>query len=252
MEIKLNNKVSIITGGGSGMGRTSCLLFARAGASVTVADIRLEAAQSVADEITSIGGKSLAIQADVSKSLDVQRMVSETVAYFGGLDIMYNHTGISPNGTVVETSEDDWDKCIAIDLTGVFLGTKYAIPELQKRGGGVILNTAGTLGIRPCPGKASYAAAKAGVISLTRSTALDYAKDHIRCVAICPGYVETPLNIGQPPEMLKTFLERYQPYPGVIQAEDVSSLALFLASDAAAFITGVAVPIDAGQMAGLY
>ena len=252
MEIQLNNKVAIITGGGSGMGRSACLMFANAGAFVAVADVRMEAAKSVANEIMSLGGKALAVQVDVSESLDVQKMISDTVAYFGGLDIMYNHAGISPNGTITETSEEDWEKCMAIDLRSVYLGTKYAIPELRKRGGGVILNTAGTLGIRPCPAKASYAAAKAGVISLTRSTALDYAPDYIRCNAICPGYVDTPLNVGLDTNMLQRFLERYQPFPGVIQADDVASLALFLASDAAAFITGVAVPIDAGQMTGLF
>ena len=252
MDIRLENKAAIITGGGSGMGRSSCLKFAQAGARVAVADIRLEPAQAVADEIKAQGGEAIAIQVDVSQSQDVQKMIATTVAKFGGLDVMFNHAGISPDGSITETSEEDWERCMAIDLRSVFLGSKYAIPELRKRGGGVILNTAGTLGIRPCPNKASYGAAKAGVINLTRSTALDYARDNIRCIAICPGYIDTPLNEGADAEMLDRFLKRYQPMPGVIQAEDIASLAVFLASDAAAFITGVALPIDAGQMAGLY
>ena len=252
MDIRLENKAAIITGGGSGMGRSSCLKFAQVGARVAVADIRLEPAQAVADEIKAQGGEAIAIQVDVSQSQDVQKMIATTVAKFGGLDVMFNHAGISPDGSITETSEEDWERCMAIDLRSVFLGSKYAIPELRKRGGGVILNTAGTLGIRPCPNKASYGAAKAGVINLTRSTALDYARDNIRCIAICPGYIDTPLNEGADAEMLDRFLKRYQPMPGVIQAEDIASLAVFLASDAAAFITGVALPIDAGQMAGLY
>jgi NAD(P)-dependent dehydrogenase (short-subunit alcohol dehydrogenase family) len=252
MDIRLDNKVVIITGGGSGMGRSSSLKFAEAGAHVAVADIRLDAAQSVAGEIKDLGGDAIAVQVDVSNSEDVQKMITTTTAKYGGLDVMFNHAGISPNGIITETSEDDWERCMAIDLRSVFLGTKYAIPEMQKRGGGVILNTAGTLGIRPCPGKASYGAAKAGVINLTRSTALDYGSDKIRCVAICPGFIDTPLNEGMDVEMLDSFLKRYQPMPGVIPAGDVASLAVFLASDVAAFITGVALPIDAGQMAGLY
>jgi NAD(P)-dependent dehydrogenase (short-subunit alcohol dehydrogenase family) len=252
MEIRMDNKVVIITGGGSGMGHSSCLKFAQAGAQVAVADIRLDAAQSVADEIKAEGGDAIAVQVDVSNSEDVQKMIAAVVAKYGGLDVMFNHAGISPDGSITETSEEDWERCMAIDLRSVFLGSKYAIPELQKRGGGVILNTAGTLGMRPCPNKASYGAAKAGVINLTRSTALDYASDNIRCVAICPGYIDTPLNEGLDKEMMDRYLKRYQPMPGVIQADDVASLAVFLASDAAAFITGVALPIDAGQIAGLY
>lgn len=252
MHLHLLDKVAAITGGGSGIGRATCLAFAKAGASVVVASRTLHKAEAVADEIRDAGATALAVQVDVSNGLAVQHMIEVAVANFGGLDILFNNAGISPSGSVTDISESEWDECIAVDLRSVFLGAKYAIPFLQKQGGGVILNTAGTLGVRPCRHKAAYATAKAGVINLTRSIALDYGRDNIRCNAICPGYVETPLTFGVEPSVRDQFLDQYQPLQGVIQAEEVAGLAVYLASDAAIKITGQIFVIDGGQIAGLY
>ena len=248
----LAGKVVIVTGGGSGIGRSASLAFATAGANVVVANRTGTKAEAVAAEIVAAGGKAIGVQVDVSVGPDVQRMVATAVEQFGGVDVLFNNAGISPNGRVTDISEAEWDECIAIDLRSVFLGAKYVIPVMQTRGGGVILNTAGTLGIRPCRDKAAYGAAKAGVINLTKAIALDYARDAIRCNVICPGYVETPLTAHVSPADRDAFLESLQPLRGLIQPEEVASLAVYLASDAARMITGQAYVIDGGQQAGMF
>ena len=250
--LALSGKVAIVTGGGSGIGRASCLALAQVGALVIVAGRTLSKVCEVAEEITARGGAALPVAVDVSKGADVQRMIAFAAETFGGVDILFNNAGISPVGSVTEISEDEWDECLAIDLRSVFLGAKYVIPELKRRGGGVILNTAGTFGMRPGRNKAAYAAAKAGVINLTRAIALDYARDRIRCNAVCPGYVDTPLNAGVAIDQRNLFLEAHQPLPGLIQAEEVASLVVYLASDAAKMITGQALLIDGGQQVGLF
>jgi 3-oxoacyl-[acyl-carrier protein] reductase len=248
----LQGKIAIITGGGSGIGRASALAFAAAGASVVVANRTLAKAEAVAQAIVAAGGSALALGVQVERSADAQRMIAETVAHFGGIDVLFNNAGISPSGSITDISEEEWDECLNIDLKSIFLASKYAIPHMIGRGGGVILNTAGTFGIRAAKNKAAYSTAKAGAINLSRAIALDYARDNIRCNAICPGYIDTPLTAGVPDDARDSFLGQYQPLPGVIQAEEVAGLAVYLASDAAKMITGQAVVIDAGQQAGLY
>lgn len=248
----LVGKVAIVTGGGSGIGRSASLAFAEAGAKVVVANRTGAKAEAVAAEIMAAGGAAIGVQVDVSVGADVQRMIAAAVEHYGGVDILFNNAGISPNGTVTEISEEEWDECIAIDMRSVFLGAKYAIPVMQQWGGGVILNTAGTLGIRPCRNKAAYGAAKAGVINLTKAIALDYARDNIRCNVICPGYIETPLTAHVAPDERDAFLDAAQPLRGLIQPEEVASLAVYLASDAARMITGQAYVIDGGQQAGMF
>jgi len=250
--MQLAAKVAIVTGGGSGIGQAACLAFAREDAQVVVANRTLNKAQAVTAQIEAAGGQALAVQADVSRSADIKALIAATVARFGGLDILFNNAGISPVGTVTEISEEDWDECLNIDLKSIFLGAKYAIPELIKRGGGVILNSVGTFGIRPVRGKAAYAAAKGGAVNLTRAIALDYARDGIRCNAICPGYIDTPLNDSFPVAERDQFLEHYQPLRGLIQAEEVAQMAVYLASDAARMLTGQLFVIDGGQQAGIF
>ncbi|MCB0162116.1 MAG: SDR family oxidoreductase, partial [Caldilineaceae bacterium] len=195
------------------------------------------------------GGQAVAAPGDVSNGADVQRMVDTAVHAFGRLDIVVCSAGISPAGRVTDISEADWDECIAVDLRSVFLAAKYAIPRMTR--GGVIVNVAGTLGIRPCRNKAAYAAAKAGVINLTRAVALDYALDGIRCNVICPGYIDTPLNAGFDPADRDAFLAESQPLAGLIQPDEVAAMAVYLASDAARMVTGQVFVIDGGQQAGM-
>jgi 3-oxoacyl-[acyl-carrier protein] reductase len=251
-EVVTNEQVVIVTGGGSGIGRASCIAFAQAGARVVVANRTLAKAQAVVDAISAAGGVAMAVQVDVSDSAEVQRMIDTTLKHYGRLDVLFNNAGISPSGRVTDITEADWEMCLNIDLKSVFLGAKYVIPVMIQNGGGVILNTAGTFGIRPARGKAAYAAAKAGVINLTRAIALDYARDNIRCNAICPGFVETPLTHTDDLVGRDAFLDLYQPLPGVIQADEVAALARHLASDAARMITGQVFVIDGGQQAGLF
>lgn len=250
--MKLPGKVAIVTGGGSGIGAASCYAFARQGAGVAVVNRTASKAEAVARAIVSQGGRAIAIGADVALSADVQRMVDRTASELGPPDILFNNAGISPAGRVTDISEADWDACLDIDLKSVFLTAKAALPLMIEAGGGVILNTAGTFGIRAARNKAAYSVAKAGVINLTRSIALDYARNNIRCNVICPGYVDTPLNAGFPPSERDAFLAQYQPLPGMIDAEDVAQMALYLASDAAKMITGGVFVLDGGQQAGLY
>lgn len=252
MTAGIAGKVAIVTGGGSGIGRAAALAYAAAGAQVVVANRTGSKADAVAAEIHAADGQAVSVAVDVSKGPDVQRMVAAAVDTFGGVDILFNNAGISPNGTITEISEEEWDECLAIDLRSVFLGAKYAIPVMQKRGGGVILNTAGTLGLRPCRGKAAYGAAKAGVINLTKAIALDYARDGIRSNVICPGYIITPLTAHIADTDRDAFLDVSQPLRGLIQPEEVASLAVYLASDAARMITGQAYVIDGGQQAGMF
>ena len=179
-------------------------------------------------------------------------MLERTLIQLGLPNVLFNNAGISPEGSVTDITEADWDECLDINLKSVFLCAKIVIPVMTTAGGGCILNTAGTFGIRAAKNKAAYSVAKAGVINLTRSIALDYARDCIRCNVICPGYVDTPLNQGFPPAERDAFLAQYQPLPGLISAADVAEMAVYLASDAARMITGQVFVIDGGQQAGLF
>lgn len=245
------DQVIIITGGGSGIGQASSITFAKLGARVVVANRTLSKAEAVVQTIIADGGSALPIQVDVSQSPSVQNMVKVTIENYGRIDVLFNNAGISPSGRVTDISEQEWDECINIDLKSVFLTSKYTIPHMQQRGGGVIINTAGTFGLRGAKGKSAYVAAKAGVINLSRAVALDYAPDNIRCNAICPGFVETPLTAGIPKEEVDNFLPRIQPLRGLIQAEEVAQMVVYLASDSAKMITGQTFVIDGGQQAGL-
>ena len=185
--MRLQDKVALVTGGGSGIGAASCLAFAREGAKVAVANRTLAKAQAVVKQIEEGGGIAIAIGVDVSKADDVKRMIEATVAAIGAPTVVFNNAGISPSGRVTDISEADWDDCMNIDLKSVFLCAKYAIPLMADAGGGVILNTAGTFGIRAAKNKSAYSVAKAGVINLTRSIALDYAREQYPLQCDLPG-----------------------------------------------------------------
>jgi NAD(P)-dependent dehydrogenase (short-subunit alcohol dehydrogenase family) len=253
---KLDNKIALITGGGSGIGRATSILFAREGASVAVADWAEDQAKTVVAEITNNGGKAIAIKVDVSKAADAERMVAQTIQHFGRLDILYNNAGIGFARPLHQMTEEEWDQVVDVDLKGVFLGCKYALPELMKHGG-VILSTASIAGIEGIRRMGHYCAAKAGVILLTKSMAMDYAENGIRVNCICPGGIATPLAETGYDKLAPEKLERVKQATAAMhllnrvgQPEEIAHVALFLCSDEASFVTGQAIVADGGWTAG--
>jgi meso-butanediol dehydrogenase / (S,S)-butanediol dehydrogenase / diacetyl reductase len=254
----LKDKVALITGAGSGIGRASAILFAAEGAKIMVADVRTESAANTVNEIGKAGGTAKSIAVDVRVSAEVERMVNETVRAFGRIDILFNNAGVFVSKNVVDTTEEEWDWVVDVCLKGVFLGCKFAIPHMIRGGGGVIINTASSAGIEGMPQLAAYQAAKGGIVIMSKGIALDFARDKIRCISICPGAIETPIaeNCNQVAAgTSREILARtgiMHPIGRNGQPEEVAALATFLASDKAAFMTGVAVPIDGGFNAGAW
>lgn len=247
---RLKNKVAIITGGGSGIGRSTCLLFAQEGATVVVADYVADGGSETVRQIKAAGGDASFVLTDVAKSADVQNMIATTVKTYGRVDILFNNAGIEgPSSKLANYKEEDWDRVIAIDLTAVYLGMKYVIPEMLKQGGGVIISTASVAGIVGFPGSGAYSAAKAGVINMTRMVALEYADKNIRVNCICPGIIDTPMVdrvVGGRP---KERVVKAEPVGRLGRPEDIANAALFLASDESSFATGAPFIIDGGYVA---
>jgi len=247
--MKLENKVAVITGGGSGIGQATARLLAQEGASVVVADLDEKAARKTAQEIKAGSGKAIAVTTDVTRPDQVEALVQKTVAEFGKLDIMHNNAGISGGRRfVADTSEDYWEKVIKVNLTGVFLGSKYAVRQMLKQGGGVIINTASTFGLVGLPGNAAYAAAKGGVIQLTRSMALEYAPNHIRVNCVCAGWVTTSFNQDMD-EKLVRWSVRETPLGRWGEPEEIARAVLYLASEESSFVTGSILTVDGGWSA---
>jgi NAD(P)-dependent dehydrogenase (short-subunit alcohol dehydrogenase family) len=221
---------------------------------VVVADVVASAGEETVAQIKNEGGEAVFAQADVSKAEQVARMVGLAVETYGRLDILFNNAGLTLPARVTETSEEIWNLSLDVNLKGVMLGCKYAIPEMQKIGGGSIINTASMLGLVASPRQAPYCAAKGGVVLLTKQIAIDYARDNIRVNCICPSEVDTPMHrkfIAESPDPEATkqrLLERI-PLNRVAQPEEIATVALFLASDASSYITGVALPVDGGLTA---
>ncbi|MGH7962559.1 MAG: SDR family NAD(P)-dependent oxidoreductase [Candidatus Binatia bacterium] len=247
--MKLANKVAVITGAGSGMGKSAALLFASEGAKVAAVDINEMQVRETVAAIKTQGGQALALRADVSKSEDVQRMVEDTLTSLGVPTILYNNAGIEGESHYFsEFPEAEFDRVIAINLRGVYLGMKYVLPHMMKAGGGSIINTASIAGLVAVQGSAAYAAAKAGVIALTRVAALEYGRYNIRVNAICPGAIETPMaqriRKGQAPN--PKVIKRISVLGRMAQPEEIAKVALFLASEDASFATGAPFIIDGG------
>ncbi|WP_327030370.1 SDR family oxidoreductase [Micromonospora sp. NBC_01740] len=246
-------KVAFVTGAASGIGRATALAFARAGASVTAADVSEPGVRETVRMIEELGGRALAVRCDVTSSQDVTAALAQTVETFGRLDVAFNNAGVEqPVTPTADITEDDWDRTVAINLRGVFLCMKHEIPLLLQHGGGAIVNTSSGAGVVGIAGQAAYTAAKHGVVGLTRSAALDYARSGVRINAVCPGIVATEMMdrfTGGTSEGRDRVIAQ-EPIGRMGTADEIAAAVLWLCSDAAAFVIGHAMVIDGGQTVG--
>ncbi len=252
---RLAGKRALITGGASGIGRATALLFAREGAAVSVVDLDEEGGRSVTRMIEEEGGRAIFVRADVTRASECRDAVERTVSSLGGLDILFNNAGIIRRATVVELAEEEWDQVMAVNVKSMFLFSRYAIPLMAQAGGGVIINTSSGWGLVGGPRAAAYCASKGAVVLLTKAMAIDHGPQNIRVNCICPGDTDTPLledearQLGQP---VQRFLEEAtdRPLRRIGTPEDIAQAALYLASDASSYVTGTALVVDGGGLAG--
>jgi NAD(P)-dependent dehydrogenase (short-subunit alcohol dehydrogenase family) len=236
----LQGKTAIITGAASGIGRAAVAVFTEQGARVVAGD-RSEAVREVARP-----GAVVSVVADVSRASGAEALVRAAEGEFGGLDVLFSNAGIERHGTVVDTPEELWHEVLDANLKSVYLCAKHAIPAMLRRGGGAIVNNASINGIRGNTELAAYQASKGGVVALTYSIAIDYARRGIRCNAVCPGTIDTPMVGSRTPAELATMVAKH-PMGRIGRAEEVAWTACFLASDRASFLTGLAVPVAGGR-----
>lgn len=243
-------KVALVTGAGSGMGRASARAFAGEGASVVVADVDAEGGERTVSEVREAGGKAVFVQTDVSSAEDVEAMVETAVETFGRLDYAHNNAGIEREALpTADSTEEHWDRAIAVNLKGVWLCMKYEIPKMLEAGGGSIVNTSSTLGLIGMANAPAYVASKHGVVGLTRAAALDYARRGIRVNAVCPGVVRTPMmerGLRESPGFGEEVFAMIVPVGRIGTSEEVAKTVVWLCSEAASYVTGVPVPVDGG------
>jgi NAD(P)-dependent dehydrogenase (short-subunit alcohol dehydrogenase family) len=245
------NKAAVITGAGSGIGQATALLFAGKGAKVAVVDLDSDAGAKTVDMIKDDEGEAIGVIADVSRAADAHRMAETVMDAFGRIDVLVNNAGIFTEGNVVDTSEEDWNRILGVNLSGVFLCMKYCIPEMIKGGGGVVVNISSEAGLVGIGNQVAYNVSKSGVIALTKSAALDFAGDNIRVNCLCPGRVFTPLvkeviRNSQDPEATRRLLSEDRPMKRMGKPEEIAAGILFLASDEVAYATGTVLSIDGG------
>ena len=248
--LRLDSKVAIVTGAGSGIGRESALLFAREGARVVVAEVNDESGRNVVGEIEGGGGRAFFVHADVSVARDAEAMVAAAEKNWGKLDVLFNNAGIFPpaDGSVLETNEETWDLVMRVNLKGVFLGCKFAIPAMLRAGGGSIVNTASFVAlVGAATPQIAYTASKGGVLAMTREIAIEFARKGIRANALCPGPVDTPLLkelLSDPARRARRMV--HIPPGRLAQAREIAQGALFLASDDSSYVNGATFTVDGG------
>lgn len=246
--MRLKDRVALITGAGSGIGREAALLFAKEGASVVAVDVNETAGRETVSQIEAAGGHASFVRADVSRAPDVQAMFAHAKKTYGRLNVLFNNAGIFPanDGSVLETDEKTWDLVLAVNLKGVFLGCKYGIPLLLESGGGSIVNTASFVALMgSATPQIAYTASKGGVLALTREIAVEFARSGIRVNAVCPGPVDTPLLqelFSDPARKARRLV--HIPMGRLAQAKEVAQAALFLASDESSYVNGTAFTVD--------
>jgi meso-butanediol dehydrogenase/(S,S)-butanediol dehydrogenase/diacetyl reductase len=244
--MRLQGKVAFITGFGSGLGRAIAIMFAREGAAVAGTSPTESKGRETVSMVESFGGRALFQPGDASNSAQMKVLVDETVRQFGGLDIVVNSGGVRSNGAITEITEAEWDRTVDVNLKGAFIVSRLAIPEMKKRGGGVILHIAARTGILGQSGRAAYCASKGGLVRLTEAMAMDHAKDRIRVNCICPGPTRTPMVDTSTPEKLARYETRV-PIGRIGEPEDVAYAALYFASDEASMVTAAILPVDGGM-----
>jgi NAD(P)-dependent dehydrogenase (short-subunit alcohol dehydrogenase family) len=248
----VTGKVALVTGAGSGIGRASALAFAREGAKVVVADVTVEGGEETANLIKQAGGEAIFVKADVSKGAEVEALVARAVQTYGRLDCAHNNAGIEgPGATTVDYTEELWDRVIAINLKGVWLCMKYEIPQMLQHGGGAIVNTASTAGLVGYPRGSAYVASKHGVVGLSKTAALEYAKSGIRVNAVCPGAIDTPM-MGRITDHRPTRAARMaaaEPVGRMGVPGEIAEAVVWLCSESASFVTGHAMAVDGGMTA---
>src|SRR5262245_36171714 len=252
--MRLDGKAALITGAGMGIGREAALLFAREGARIVIGDLDEGAARETARLVEAAGGQALAVAGDVAVEADVQRMVEEGVRRFGDLHVLYNNAGVlwkDRDRSVLETDERWWDRVMAVNLKSVFWVTKHGIPHLQRAGGGsvVVMGSVSAL-VGFTRAQDAYTAAKGGLISLTKSLAIQFARDRVRCNIIHPGIVDTPLQAPYLTDAIRKEFETGIPLGRIATPREIANVALFLASDESSYMTGAELTVDGGFTAG--
>ena len=248
----LKNKVALVTGGASGIGRATALMFAREGAKVVVADVQVEGSKETVQRIEAAGGEAIFVECDVSKAAEVDTLITQCVKTYDRLDCAFNNAGIlGEMATTANCTEENFDRIMQVNLKGVWLCMKYEILQMLKQGSGAIVNTASNAGMRGVPELAAYGVSKGGVVQLTRTAALEYAKSGIRVNAINPGLIFTPLVQKQTinnPDAVEAFIAE-EPMGRMGEPEEVAEAAVWLCTDAASFVTGHLMNVDGGLLA---